>query len=330
MSFVLDALKRSEQDRHQSKIPSLNGHQDLMHLSRKQKPLWPYLLTAVLLLNAGVFLYLHFDQRSEIQPAFQPKDVPSQPGLDLSDSFSKDITENTGLPRGTNDRYSASMPPVSQEHFHHTRTQTGSEPIVKLVDEPEIDWAAKEAEAKRLIEASLNQNHSQKPPTVASGSVASPIEYEVIRPKKTPVGGALPFPFSPEASVAESSQERIDESSLNIAQQQTTIGLENTSDRSLGTGSLDEFGSAQADPYEDVPYLFEMASQSRPRVPPLKFNSHIYSDSPSARRVMINNIYLREGQVVNGLEVLEIGETDIVFSKDQQRFKLPAMRDWNG
>jgi hypothetical protein len=45
---------------------------------------------------------------------------------------------------------------------------------------------------------------------------------------------------------------------------------------------------------------------------------------------MINNIYLREGQELAGIQVLEIGELDIVFEKAGTQFKLPAMRDWNG
>jgi hypothetical protein len=73
-----------------------------------------------------------------------------------------------------------------------------------------------------------------------------------------------------------------------------------------------------------------MNVSSRPKVKPLRFNSHIYSDDPSARRVMINNIYLREGQELSGIQVLEIGELDIVFEKAGTQFKLPAMRDWNG
>jgi len=77
-------------------------------------------------------------------------------------------------------------------------------------------------------------------------------------------------------------------------------------------------------------FFMKQDPSARPRVPNLLFNSHIYSESPSARRVMINNIYLREGQQFLGMEVVEIGEFNIVFKKDGVLFKLPAMRDWNG
>ena len=64
-------------------------------------------------------------------------------------------------------------------------------------------------------------------------------------------------------------------------------------------------------------------------VPNLSFNSHIYSDQPSARRAMINSNYLREGQGFEGMTLDQIGEAFIVLTKDGQQFKLPILRDWH-
>ena len=84
------------------------------------------------------------------------------------------------------------------------------------------------------------------------------------------------------------------------------------------------------EPYSNVPYLEELDHRTRPKVSKLTFNSHIFSSTPSARRVMINNVYLREGQAFQGMTLLAIAEQYVVFEKDGQQFKIAAMRDWLG
>jgi len=90
----------------------------------------------------------------------------------------------------------------------------------------------------------------------------------------------------------------------------------------------------EAEPYTnqtritEVPNLTDLPITIQRTVPDLSFNSHIYSDEPSARRVMINNLYLREGDEIAGLRIVEIGEYYIHFSNTEADFKLPVLRDW--
>ncbi|UCH79643.1 MAG: general secretion pathway protein GspB [Nitrospiraceae bacterium] len=55
MSFILDALKKLEQNRKRGEVPDITT----VHLHDKKSPkkvvLWPYLLLAALILNAGIF-----------------------------------------------------------------------------------------------------------------------------------------------------------------------------------------------------------------------------------------------------------------------------------
>ncbi len=61
MSFILDALKKSEKKRETAEVPNLHTmHGEGPPLLKKRRPLWPYLLIAVLLLNAGVLLWYVF------------------------------------------------------------------------------------------------------------------------------------------------------------------------------------------------------------------------------------------------------------------------------
>ncbi|OHE55619.1 MAG: hypothetical protein A2Z47_07440 [Thermodesulfovibrio sp. RBG_19FT_COMBO_42_12] len=56
MSYILDALKKSEKERQRSTAPDILTAQDALAQKPKKRPLWPYLLLAALLLNAGVLL----------------------------------------------------------------------------------------------------------------------------------------------------------------------------------------------------------------------------------------------------------------------------------
>lgn len=61
MSFILDALKKSEKKRETAEVPNLHTvHGEGPPPPKKRRPLWPYLLIAVLLLNAGVLLWYVF------------------------------------------------------------------------------------------------------------------------------------------------------------------------------------------------------------------------------------------------------------------------------
>lgn len=79
---------------------------------------------------------------------------------------------------------------------------------------------------------------------------------------------------------------------------------------------------------ERVPHLVELPMGFQRRVPTLIFNSHIYASDPSARRVMINDQYLRPGEQFSGIRVDRITPEGVELSLDGQRFRVGVVRDW--
>lgn len=65
MSYILDALRKSESERHQGKVPDLGRQLQLIH--RPPKRHWPIqvLLAAGLLLNAGVLAYVFWPDQDD-------------------------------------------------------------------------------------------------------------------------------------------------------------------------------------------------------------------------------------------------------------------------
>ena len=57
MSYILDALKKSEEERKRGRVPELLAVQDTRVQEQGRRHLWPYLLLAALVLNAGIFLW---------------------------------------------------------------------------------------------------------------------------------------------------------------------------------------------------------------------------------------------------------------------------------
>jgi len=88
--------------------------------------------------------------------------------------------------------------------------------------------------------------------------------------------------------------------------------------------------SSESDALIGYPHLSELTIHFQKSIPTLIFNSHIYSDIPDSRRVMINNLYLREGQGFSEMVLIEIGEFYIAIEKDGTSFKIPVLRDWLG
>ncbi len=67
MSFILDALKKSEQKRQRSPVPDVLTVHDPMPQEPKKRSLWPYLLLTALLLNAGILAVWLLPRESENQ-----------------------------------------------------------------------------------------------------------------------------------------------------------------------------------------------------------------------------------------------------------------------
>jgi len=61
MSYILEALRKSEEDRQQDRVPNLGTHSKLIRPIPKKTTLWPVILLIALLLNAaGLFYWLFY------------------------------------------------------------------------------------------------------------------------------------------------------------------------------------------------------------------------------------------------------------------------------
>ncbi len=69
MSYILDALKKSERQRQKGVVPGVLTVQDTAVPEARGRMVWPYVAVAVLLLNAGLFAWLLAPSRTKNPPA---------------------------------------------------------------------------------------------------------------------------------------------------------------------------------------------------------------------------------------------------------------------
>ena len=68
MSYILDALKKSEQDRGNGSVPNVQTiHSSALNYQQENRSLWPWILIAVLIANVFILIYF-LKPETEIQP----------------------------------------------------------------------------------------------------------------------------------------------------------------------------------------------------------------------------------------------------------------------
>jgi len=77
MSFILDALKKADRDRHQAAVPTLTTVHRMPAPPSRRRRLWPWIAGAVMVANVGVWLWLLRPARSV--PDRAPVSVAREP-----------------------------------------------------------------------------------------------------------------------------------------------------------------------------------------------------------------------------------------------------------
>ena len=95
MSYILDALKKSEQERGTGAIPGVQTIHSSSLNYNNQKTYWPYILIAAVLLNLVAILYFVFNKEDQT-PADLIVSTRQEPDKAISDASST-ATSNTDL-----------------------------------------------------------------------------------------------------------------------------------------------------------------------------------------------------------------------------------------
>lgn len=283
MSYILEALKRSEQERHQGELAHATIDTIMVPTKQVRHHWWPYLLIIVLVVNLIVYLYFKL---ADDAPQVESNQFVAPQEVSKSEVHVQKLlpVESTSL----NDSFQSLNEKPLPAHLLQTPKLT------KRYDVHDYSRQKKKAEHAPVKKRALNSDG-----------------LEVIRPKL----GAKQI--SSEGLMTQ--QSRLDASSYKDMSRKEVKESE----------SEQEFKPEPVlENFEDIEHLSDLETGFQKGIPNISFNSHIYSTNPADRRVMLNNLYLKERQGFSGMTIETIGEFYIVLTKGSQRFKLPVLRDW--
>jgi general secretion pathway protein B len=288
MSYILEALKRSEQERHQGELT--NATIDTIMIPKKQvrHQWWPYLLIVVLVVNLLVYLYFKLS-------------------VDSSESGQSEILAH----QATISEYA---------NQKHTQKYSVKDQAIQNNDIAQLS-SKKPIPAHLSKTPTLIKRYDLNDYTQQAESVASP---QVKKKSFNDDGLEI---IKPKAGV-----ERISSQELMLSQEENKVFIVKDDSSHIVSESVPsqavEIEPIKLENFEDIDHLNDLDGSFQKSIPDIRFNSHIYSVNPSDRRVMINDLYLREGQDFSGMTIETIGEFFIILSKNSQQFKIPVLRDW--
>lgn len=258
MSYILDALRKSETDRQQGRVPDLNQSIQMVHKPRRKALPVGVWVALALFVNAAILAIIFW------------------PGSGfLASTVDSHGTEKPETPV----RSSAADNPVKDE-------------IPVVVQTEPAKAVVKKAETRPVAETQGTQAAAAEPaPTFAEEAF-------------------------PEAEAGP------------VTTDQPTLIVPNREFSDSGDGdrtSAPTFDFADGPPVE---HLVEKPLSFQRKIPDLRFSSHIYASDPAARRVMINDNYLRPGDTFSGIRVEAITSDGVVLSAFGETFRVGVVRDW--
>ncbi len=306
MSYILDALKKSEQARGNRKTRGLIEEPVEVTLSpssqpRESSPRWRYIIVFALLLNAGLFVFwLH----------------PWQWGPNANVSSSR----------------------ISGGQFPETRRQEAPVIAPALPTQLKVEQQAtqnqpgkKENSARNAPTPDVATAVSAGPPvsgTQTHKTVQDQIKREVA--VKKPDGSKLPQ--NPKAAETKKGLKTAD---LEAAGKNQAVRVEQPLRPAAGSGiisdiqPLTELGESSGKPAAlQAPKWYELAPQIRDALPNLSVSMLVYSKKPEDRWININGFKKRQGEEISaGLKLEEITPDGAIFNYQGHRFYKGVVGD---
>lgn len=328
MSYILDALKRSEEERHQGQLPNLGSNSALIHNPKSKSPQWPWVIAVLLVLNVASVSYWILKEPSERQVVTEKVAEKTSSANDRRELLTQDANV-----------LAAKVMPVVKPERREVATvvnqpATIQVPVQNDAIRPSATSIASQQYQPSGIPNSTATNAYQIQPSQGYSQGATTQENQLVPPKVIVPGASYQTKADAEPTVSEPK----DDEPLLITPKgksrpytgpaYTGSDIAYSENKHVPNRANSHQGESSTADLASIPRISDKPHEFQIQIPDMAFNSHIYTDTPSSRRVMINNIYLREGQTFSGMKVEHITEEGIVLSLDNQPFKMGVLRDW--
>lgn len=323
MSFILDALKKSDQKRQEGKVPRLETVSEESKLVRPKRLLWPLLLACALLANAAVislWFFIRDSNKPDVvvtpqPPATQAPQTPAVPAA-------PPVPAKPAAPR-------PAFPALQPGKTVAPAVSGQPQKPAALADSNTAITAAPQAVPSPPAEVSPQ---TQRPvpspdpetPELTPGEVA----VTTVRPGfETP---AAPQKLAPPVK-AEVSEEAVVEEPITeepVAEEESPP--ENllpeeppdrraTPEKALQSSKAGQQGTTQ----KNVLDILQLPAPVQSKLPKFQISAHFYSTTPPSRLASVNGRILREGQNLSpGLTLEEITPEGLIFRFEGYLFQV--------
>lgn len=294
MSYILDALKKSDRERQQETLSPLQHLYETPPSSRDTGILrrrnWPWFLLCGLLILGGLVKMIGWNQWSNPNPPGPAGEIPPQPApasMEVAVEAAQQEPAGQTSPSSTSadaeNRRSVSSLTVQAEWFddwfQHVPKKDYSLPSAGSSPPGEV-------EGKEL------------PPAIsktATGSKKIPKPVKIAR-DHAKIVKVLPQP-DPAAVVGQP------QSVLTVIGQPQPVPAEK--------------------PKSNLPYLQDLSPQVQAEIPKLEFAGHAYALDPSQRLIVINGAIMREGdQIDAATRLTEITWEGVIIDRNGVQFQV--------
>jgi hypothetical protein len=316
MSYILDALSKSQKERDRAHVPTLTSAIPIAESKRQVSKVWAgvsigvlsigVLVTAFGLTSRGPDPTVSSDRASAVAPI--SPDPASIEAVIIADSGRKGQNEDGNPAMAATSPIL--IPAREPRRKQASATQHEVQPSVSGISpklEPTTIAAAPELlptaygdrqispETKRLVEEMTALSETTQREDISNGrSPAREVSRKSVPSAFTDAGNAQPSP-SPERAA-----EKVDRQILAKA-------------------------SPPANPTDEVTALRDLPPETRSAMPALEVNVHTYTQSSEDRMVLINMKRYREGdRLAEGPTIQSITPTGVVLVHEKLRFHLPV------
>jgi general secretion pathway protein B len=297
VSYILDALKKSEQERSRGTIPDIKAIHRPAAVAPRKSSQWPYVLLVVLLLNAaGLGFWIYQQQNSpslmvdqgEGNQHSELKDPAA--GVLASPQASFDSPGNETQPMGSfQEKQKEQNAQLLEQRLAALQNDAGNSPTPKSKADSETEKSKSSSQPSSQDSRKLT-SADKKPNVIFSDEPLSVSNTELKN--------------------AETADDLTVMSDVQLVPEADTSTVEIVT--------------------EKIYEIAELPDTIKRELPGISFAGHVYSSTQSQRSVMLNGKKMREGQeVTKGLLLEEITIDGVILRSQGYRFKLGALQDWS-
>lgn len=291
MSFILDALKKSESDRQRQSGPSL--FEVKVAPPRRRLPIWAVAIALLLVINAVVVSWMLLRRPAAQKPAGESPPASSAQAIAAT------------VPAATAGAAAAAGAVGTAPSTQGAGSAAGNEP--QSGGRPDTMPGPSESPGRQTAaptDAALPPTPTGALPPAGTGGATSARESGVSQ-AVSPRAGAAP---APAGNVQSGGQARENDSSSDFASAVEPAGAQGAGEEGGATGALP---------------LYQQIVESA-NMPPLHLDLHVYAERPQDRFAMINMQRVGEGDSLpSGPRVEAIRPDGVVLAYHGTRFLLP-------